>query len=75
MVGAFTTAATINSGYARPKEPVSALEFMPNHQAHTPPAPELTPEQMQADSDFELAVLNLKHQLLREKAERENTHG
>ena len=54
MVGAFTTAATINHSMMRPEKPVSAMDFMPNHRAHKHQPSEMTMEQQQAISDWHI---------------------
>ena len=57
MCSAFTTAAVVNYSLARPEDGVSPLDYMPSHKQHIAPKPELTEEQLDEQSDFNIAVL------------------
>lgn len=63
MVGAFTTAATINHSMMRPEKPVSAMDFMPNHRAHRRRPAELTDEQQQTLNDFHVRAAVMAAQI------------
>ena len=64
MVAAYTTAAVINYGFCRPEEPVSVMDYMPNYRKPEATAePEKTPEQLQAESDYNVRVLELAAQM------------
>jgi hypothetical protein len=59
MTAGYTTAAVYNSGFARPESTVSALDFMPSHQAYETPHV-MTEEELQEESDRNLAALRLR---------------
>ena len=63
MVAAYTTAAVINYGVCRPEEPVKALDYMPNYRKPEIAEPEKTQEQLEAESDYNVRVLELAAQM------------
>ena len=64
MVGGFTTAAVVNYSFSPPKKPVAALRYMPN--ARQEQEREQTEEELEAESDYNLKVLQ---EAARQKAE------
>lgn len=77
MCSAFTTAAVINYSMGRPEKGVSALDYMPSHQSHEV-KPELTEEDLEEQSDYNIAVMAMAIKMRAEAAARqakENGHG
>lgn len=53
----FIAAAVYNTVPGGLKEPLTALDFMPNHPDHADASPEMSEEQLRIISDFNTAVL------------------
>lgn len=75
LIGAYTTAAVINHSMFRPEEPVSARDFMPScmETAGSVPDEELSEEELERQSAFNLEVLIVAERMRRQAAEREKT--
>lgn len=61
MVGAFTTAAVINYSVNGPEKYISPIRFMPNSIVEQ--APELTEEELENESNYNLKVLQMAAEL------------
>lgn len=64
MVAAHTTAAVLNWRFWRNREePAKVTDFMPNYRKPEIAAPDKSPEQMQAESDFNVRIAELAEQM------------
>ncbi len=61
MCAAFTTAAVINYGYARPRKPTAPADWMPNWAQGKAAEQPFTPEQNKAISDSTPASPRWRH--------------
>ena len=70
MVCAFTTAAVVNHSMCPPKEAVAPLRYMPN--AQPAPVRAQTEEELEAESAYNLKVLQLAAQMKAAAAKRQD---
>ena len=57
LCSGFTTAAVYNTSPFPPKEPYSAIDFMPNHTEYAATSPPKTEQQLVVEDGFNSAVL------------------
>lgn len=72
LVQAWTTAAVINHSMLRPEDAVSPLDYMPHHRL-AKPVREQSEEELEAESNFNLCVLQESARQRAANAAREKT--
>jgi hypothetical protein len=59
MIGAYITTAVKNFSMCPPEEPAAMTDYMPSHRAASTRAPELSEEDLQRQSDWNIRVAEL----------------